>query len=67
MVMMREDIFVIKGKGDGYMNCYSCNVRMTITECSKNRYEGKVIGDERAYRVVSWCNECVPEGVRIER
>jgi len=60
MVTMKDEIMIIQGKGDGYMTCYTCGVRMTIVECARNRYEGKVWGDAKAFRVVMWCNECVP-------
>ena len=50
---------IIQGSGDGYMDCYRCGVRMTITEVGKNRYEGKTM--DNGYRIVSWCNECFEE------
>ena len=55
---MKEDILVVQGKGDGYMNCYTCGVRMTIKEVARNRYEGNTI--EHGHRIVSWCDKCVP-------
>ena len=55
---MKEDILVVQGKGDGYMNCYTCGVRMTIKEVARNRYDGKTM--ENAHRIVSWCDKCVP-------
>tara|TARA_R100000501_G_C2587221_1_gene88406 strand:+ start:467 stop:667 length:201 start_codon:yes stop_codon:yes gene_type:complete len=66
MVTMIENIMVVKGKGDGYMDCYTCGVRMTIVECARNRYEGKVWGDKKAFRVVMWCDKCVPVGLHDE-
>ena len=61
---MKEDILVVQGKGDGYMNCYTCGVRMTIKEVARNRYEGKTM--EKAHRVVSWCDKCVTVGLHDE-
>ena len=58
MVTMKDEIIIIQGKGDGYMTCFTCGVRMTIREVARNRYEGKTM--EKEYRVVSWCNKCVP-------
>ena len=43
---------IIHGKGDGYMNCFSCGTRMTIVECGKNTFEGQTFF--YGYRVVSW-------------
>ncbi len=51
-----DSLHLIQGKGDGYMNCYRCGVRMTIAECGKNKYEGKTW--DKGFRVVSWCDEC---------
>ena len=59
---MKDEIIIIQGKGDGYMTCYTCGVRMTIREVARNRYEGKTM--EKEYRVVSWCDKCVPEGIK---
>lgn len=47
---------IIQGSGDGYMNCFRCGARMTITECAKNRFQGETLF--YGFRVVSWCNEC---------
>ena len=64
MVTMKDEIMIVQGKGDGYMTCYSCGVRMTIKEVARNRYEGKTM--EKEYRVLSWCDKCVPVGLHDE-
>ena len=51
-----ENKIIVQGKGDGYMNCYSCGLRMTIKEVAKNRYEGRTL--ESTWRIVSWCDKC---------
>ena len=51
-----DRLHLIQGKGDGYMDCYRCGVRMTITECGKNRYEGGTL--DTGFRIVSWCDKC---------
>ena len=53
---------IIHGKGDGYMNCFSCGTRMTIVECGKNRFEGQSFF--YGYRVVSWCDNCYKDIIR---
>ena len=47
------------GKGDGYMTCWSCGLRMTITECANNQYDGPTVA--QGERSIRWCDKCVPE------
>ena len=59
MIMKEIPMYTVgTGKGDGYMNCWSCGERMTIVEVAHNEYKGPTLRE--SHRIIRWCDKCVP-------